>query len=76
MHDLGLVHNVLNASNIMTHGRSAVITDSDSCKKEGDRLVSKTGTHGWALDDAEYARRENDFYSLSLIAAALNRDDS
>ncbi|KAF1841497.1 uncharacterized protein K460DRAFT_168453 [Cucurbitaria berberidis CBS 394.84] len=76
MHDLGLVHNDLNPSNIMMDGDNAVIIDFDSCKKEGDKLGTKIGTHGWTLDDVEYARRENDFYSLSLIAAALKRDNS
>jgi serine/threonine protein kinase len=76
MHDLGLIHNDLNPSNIMTDGNSAIIVDFDSCKKEGDKLGSKTGTHGWTLDDVEYARRENDFYSISLIAEALGREIS
>ena len=71
MHDLGLVHNDLNPSNIMMDGEEAVIIDFDSCKREGDELGSKAGTDGWTLDSQDYAKRENDLYSLSKIQAAL-----
>jgi serine/threonine protein kinase len=71
MHDLGLVHNDLNPSNIMMDGDNPVIIDFDSCKREGDKLGSKAGTCGWTLDGEDYARRENDLYSLSKIRAAL-----
>ena len=71
MHKLGLIHGDLNPTNIMLDGDRAVIIDFDSCKREGDRLGSKAVTPGWELGDTEYARRENDLYSLSLIAGAL-----
>ncbi|KAF1365713.1 hypothetical protein EJ07DRAFT_160821 [Lizonia empirigonia] len=71
MHKLGLIHGDLNPTNIVLDGDCAVIIDFDSCKREGDRLGSKAGTPGWELGDTEYARRENDLYSLSLIAGAL-----
>jgi serine/threonine protein kinase len=71
MHKLGLVHGDLNPTNIMFDGDSAVIIDFESCKKQGEKLGAKGGTPGWDLADAEYARRENDLYSLSLIATAL-----
>jgi serine/threonine protein kinase len=71
MHKLGLLHGDLNPTNIMFDGNSAVIIDFDSCKKQSKKLGAKGGTPGWDLADAEYARRENDLYSLSLIATAL-----
>ncbi|GAW24969.1 hypothetical protein ANO14919_145660 [Xylariales sp. No.14919] len=76
MHQLGLVHNDLNPSNIMMDGDNPVIIDFDSCKREGEELGSKAGTHGWTLDGENYARRENDLYSLSKIRAALLKDDT
>ncbi|KAF1962234.1 hypothetical protein CC80DRAFT_462212 [Byssothecium circinans] len=75
MHDLGLVHNDLNPSNIMMDGENPVIIDFDSCKREGDRLGSKTGTLGWALEAEKFARRENDLHSLSKIRAALMKEN-
>ncbi|KAL6798892.1 kinase-like domain-containing protein [Trichoderma sp. SZMC 28013] len=76
LHDLGLVHNDLNPSNIMMDGDDAVIIDFDSCKREGDELGLKGGTHGWALEDQDYARRENDMHSLSKMEEALLEADS
>ncbi|KAH8726970.1 hypothetical protein GQ44DRAFT_613081, partial [Phaeosphaeriaceae sp. PMI808] len=52
IHGSGLVHDDLNPSNVMIDGDSAVIIDFGSCKKEGDRLGSMTGTYGWTLGDA------------------------
>ncbi|KJZ71639.1 hypothetical protein HIM_08951 [Hirsutella minnesotensis 3608] len=75
MHNLGLVHNDLNPSNIMMDGDNPVIIDFDSCKREGDKLGSKVGTDGWTLDDEDYAKRENDLYSLSKIRAVLKEAD-
>lgn len=71
MHELGLIHNDLNLSNIMMDGDNPVIIDFDSCKPEGDKLGLKAGTVGWAMDDLVYAKRENDFYSLSKIREIL-----
>ncbi|KAI1352324.1 kinase-like domain-containing protein [Xylaria sp. FL0043] len=76
MHKLGLVHNDLNPSNIMMDEDNPVIIDFDSCKREGDKLGSKGGTYGWTLDGEDYARRENDFYSLEKIRAALMKDST
>lgn len=71
LHNLGLVHNDLNPSNIMMDGDDAVIIDFDSCKREGEELGLKGGTLEWALGNQAYARRENDIYSLSKIEDAL-----
>ena len=71
MHGLGLIHNDLNPSNIMMDGDNPVIIDFDSCKREGAKLGLKAGTFGWAIDGADYARRENDIYGLSKIREIL-----
>ncbi|KAK4076191.1 hypothetical protein Trihar35433_2751 [Trichoderma harzianum] len=76
LHDLGLVHNDLNPSNIMMDGDDAVIIDFDSCKREGEKLGLKGGTLEWALGNQDYARRENDIYSLSKIEETLLEDAS
>ncbi|KAI1318033.1 kinase-like domain-containing protein [Xylariaceae sp. FL0255] len=75
MHGLGLVHNDLNPSNIMMDGDEPVIIDFDSCKREGDELGSKAGTHGWTPEGESHSRRENDLYSLSKLRVALLEDD-
>ncbi|KAK3377679.1 kinase-like domain-containing protein [Podospora didyma] len=75
MHSLGLIHNDLNPSNIMMDGDDPVIIDFDSCKQEGDELGSKAGTYGWTLNGADYARPENDLYSLSKIRADVMKDN-
>ncbi len=71
LHRLGLIHNDLNPSNIMMSGDVPVIIDFDSCKREGNKLGSKAGTDGWALDGTNYARRENDLYGFTKIRDAL-----
>jgi len=71
MHELGLIHNDINPSNIMMDGENSVIIDFDSCKEEGAKLGLKGGTFGWDIDGAEYARRENGFYGLSKIQDLL-----
>ncbi|KAF2005720.1 hypothetical protein P154DRAFT_518436 [Amniculicola lignicola CBS 123094] len=71
MHDLGLVHNDLNPTNIMMDGDKPIIIDFDSCKREGEKLGLKAGTCGWTLDNSNYASRDNDFYSLSQIQKAI-----
>jgi serine/threonine protein kinase len=74
MHNLGLVHNDLNPSNIMMDGDNPVIIDFDSCRREGEELGSKAGTDGWTLDGQNYAERGNDCYSLSKLQVALMGD--
>lgn len=72
MHQLGLIHNDLNPTNIMMDGDTPVVIDFDSCKREGDRLGSKVGTPGWALEDEKYARWANDLHSLEKMREALS----
>ncbi len=71
MHATGLVHNDLSPDNIMMDGDDPVIIDFDTCKREGDKLGSKLGSHEWSPEDQEYAVRENDLYNLSKIEEAL-----
>jgi hypothetical protein len=71
MHGLGLVHNNLHLSNIIMDGETPIIIDFDSCKQEGDKMGSKAGNFGRAVDGKDFARRENDLYSLSKIQVAL-----
>ncbi|KAI1735315.1 kinase-like domain-containing protein [Xylaria scruposa] len=69
MHDLGLVHNDLNPTNIMIDGGNPVIIDFDSCKPEGEELM-KGGTCEWSTDET-HSKRTNDYYSLSKIREAI-----
>ena len=71
MHELGLVHNDLHLSNIMMDGDTPIIIDFDSCKQEGDRLGSKAGNFGRTASGEDFAKRDNDLYSLSEIQRAL-----
>jgi hypothetical protein len=47
-----------------------VIIDFDSCKQEGEEL-GKSGTPGWAIENAQRATHENDDYSFALIKEYL-----
>ncbi|KAJ4311731.1 hypothetical protein N0V84_010297 [Fusarium piperis] len=67
LHQLGLIHNDLNPSNIMMDGDTPIIIDFDSCRPNGEKLGEKQGTLGWDIEDAEFATPENDFYSLEKI---------
>lgn len=71
MHELGLIYNDLNLSNIIMDSDHAIIIDFDSCRQEGQELSEKAGTYSWSLDDEVYAKRENDLYSFSRIQTAL-----
>lgn len=67
LHQLGLVHNDLNPRNIMMDGETPVIIDFDSCLPTGEKLGLKRGTPGWQMEDVEWAREENDLYSLKKL---------
>ncbi|KAE8146872.1 kinase-like domain-containing protein [Aspergillus avenaceus] len=67
LHQLGLVHNDLNPTNIMMDGNIPIIIDFDSCRRTGEKLASKAGTFGWEIEGAEFATPENDLYSLAKI---------
>ncbi|KIH91140.1 hypothetical protein SPBR_09091 [Sporothrix brasiliensis 5110] len=71
MHNLGLVHNDLNPSNIMMDGDTPVIIDFDSYQRIGEKLGRKSGTTGWTIKGSEYARLENDEYSVAKIRELL-----
>ncbi|EHK17969.1 uncharacterized protein TRIVIDRAFT_67189 [Trichoderma virens Gv29-8] len=71
LHNLGLIHNDINPRNIMIDADdNPVIIDFDSCKCEGEELV-KGGTIDWEIENARYATRENDFFSLSKLQEYL-----
>lgn len=67
LHQLGLIHNDLNPSNILMNGDIPVIIDFDSCRRKGEKLGNKAGTFEWELEGAEVAEPENDIYSLVKI---------
>lgn len=72
LHELGLVHNDINPTNIMFRlDYTPVIIDFDSCEKEGSVPEFKTGTPGWDDMDATTARRENDLGALEKLTNAL-----
>lgn len=62
---MGLIHNDLNPTNIFIDVDPLII-DCDSCMRQRDKLGSKGGNFGWSLEDEDYARRDNDSYSLGL----------
>jgi serine/threonine protein kinase len=71
LHRLGMVHNDINPRNIMIdEDDKPIIIDFDSCRLEGEEL-GKPGTPGWAIEDARFAKQENDFYGLSVIKKYL-----
>ncbi|KII95748.1 hypothetical protein PLICRDRAFT_34691 [Plicaturopsis crispa FD-325 SS-3] len=75
IHSLGLVHGDINPENIMMDEEDRpVIIDFDACRKVGERL-DKCGTTPWCLENIEIARRENDDYSVDLIAKYLDGVD-
>ncbi|KAK3317591.1 serine/threonine kinase [Cercophora scortea] len=72
LHDLGLVHNDINSSNIMVDDKgNAVIIDFDSCRPEGETMGIKNGSPGWSLEDMTHAKRENDEYGLERMRKFL-----
>ncbi|KAE8154396.1 kinase-like domain-containing protein [Aspergillus avenaceus] len=80
LHGLGIIHNDLKPSNIMMNGDEPVIIDFDSATREGEPLCGKAGTPGWAMMGSDYAKCENDTYSLSkirdfLVEGKCDRED-
>lgn len=68
LHNLGLIHNDLNPSNIMMDGDNPVIIDFDSCKQIGEKLGLKAGTIGWAMSElGDIAKLENDEYGIAKL---------
>lgn len=66
LHQLGLIHNDLNPSNIIMNGDTPVIIDFDCCRPNGKRLGDKRPC-GWEAEDVEFATPENDFYDLEKL---------
>lgn len=68
MHNLGLVHNDINPSNIMIDlDDTPVIIDFDSCLPYGTALGITKRTYGWYDTDVETSIFENDWRALDEI---------
>ncbi|KAG6151295.1 hypothetical protein E4U11_007932 [Claviceps purpurea] len=73
LHSLNIVHNDISPYNIMLDETDhPVIFDFDSWQQNGQELGTKKGSRGWSIEEEEYARFENDFYSLSKIREFLH----
>jgi hypothetical protein len=74
LHSLGVVHCDLKPPNIFVDldSKRFVIGDFDSLHKQGEEIDLKGGTRGWTLDD-NIARCENDWFSLAMIRAWLEK---
>lgn len=80
LHNLGLIHNDINPSNIMfkANDHTSIIIDFDSCGRAGDKLM-KTGIMDWNDDNFDFANIRNDYYELKRIEDAISdpiRDSS
>lgn len=65
LHSLGLVHNDINANNIMFDEQlNPVIIDFDSCRKEGEEFPG--ATIGWE-DDHDISTKDIDLAALKLV---------
>lgn len=53
LHNLGLAHNDLNPANILiSETGMPVLTDFDSCRPVGQKLLYSRGTPGWRMTSA------------------------
>ena len=72
MHDLGLVHNDINPSNIMIDSDdNPVLIDFDSCLPSGQPLSGIKRTIGWYDESIEMSIPENDWRALEEIKTWL-----
>lgn len=72
LHSLGLIHCDLCPMNVMVDDRdNSIISDFDSCRREGEELGTEAGTSGWTKEDLTVARRENDSYGIYMIRGFL-----
>jgi serine/threonine protein kinase len=71
LHSLGLVHCDINPMNVVMDKGTPIIVDFDSCQKEGESFGIKGGTRGWTDEQFTVARREIDYYGISMIRAFL-----
>ncbi len=72
LHNLSLIHNDINPTNIVMDEDIPIIIDFDSCRREGDKLGFKAGTRGWTDEGFKFARRENDQYGLLKLQDLLS----
>ncbi|KAI0692601.1 kinase-like domain-containing protein [Cytidiella melzeri] len=72
LHSLGFVHNDISVSNIrLDESFRPVIIDFNATLGEGEPKVECQGTPGW-FRESNRSVRENDFFSLGLIAKWLD----
>lgn len=67
VHSLGLVHNDLNPSNIVSDGNTWVIIDFGSCRYEGESLDGVGRTYEWFDDAVRTSLPKNDLDALHEI---------
>jgi serine/threonine protein kinase len=73
LHQLNLVHNDLNPSNIMLlHDDTPVITDFDSCRQIGQSLEGVGRTYEWHDEDVRISLPSNDLDALREIREWLS----
>ncbi|KAK0488298.1 kinase-like domain-containing protein, partial [Armillaria luteobubalina] len=74
LHDLGLVHNDINPSNIMLDvDGTLVIIDFDSCRKPGESMLEgKYGTFPFSNEEMT-STFENDFYGVEKIREWMDK---
>ncbi|KAF2425534.1 hypothetical protein EJ08DRAFT_689346 [Tothia fuscella] len=75
LHQLNLVHNDINPSNIMLlHDDTPVIIDFDSCRQIGESLEGVGRTYEWYDEDVQTSPPSNDLDALREIREWLSDD--
>ena len=73
LHELNLVHNDLNPSNVMLlHDDTPVIIDFDSCRQIRQSLEGVGRTYEWHDEDVRISLPSNDLDALSEIREWLS----
>lgn len=67
LHQLGIVHNDINPSNIMLKGNVPIIIDFGSCQKERGSLEGIGRTYEWFDETVQSPLAKNDFDALEEI---------
>ena len=68
LHYLGLCHNDLTPSNVMTtKDNTAIIIDFDSCRPQVEPLGDESGREGWTDNSAKLSQPSNDLCSFELV---------
>lgn len=76
LHNIGLVHNDINPSNIMfDHNDEPIIIDFNSCRAIGQSLNDVGRTYEWHDPNVQIARAENDTDALDEIYEWLSHKE-